>query len=147
MALDKYEFMHGAALVQVVNDPAFTSLNKASDAYGHYVINEDRRLFMKYSTARSSRWQFTFHLDEIEAIRADMEDFPTYVGLVCGTDGVALLSGAELMELVGTCDADQPAVMVSRPRGGSYRVSCGDVQLPHTIRQNSFPRRLINLEI
>jgi|GEM_PF-4145034 len=49
---------HGSALAQLVKDPRFTALNRASAEYGHYLLNDDRRLHMKYASKPTGPWQF-----------------------------------------------------------------------------------------
>lgn len=144
MPIDKYEFIHGAALVQVVNHPSFTALNRASERYGHYLINDDRHLFVKYSTSHRSPWQFTFRADDIDAIQAEVGSSPTFVALVCGRDGVAVIVGEAILGLFAEAQrADQQAIVVTRPSGGSYRVAGPRGQLAQTIPMNAFPDRIL----
>lgn len=65
MGIDHKDFMHGAALVAIADSSQFTALNKASVKYGHYVVNHDRHLFIKYNDGHGpGKYTFTFTADE-----------------------------------------------------------------------------------
>ena len=57
--IQKQDLYHGAALTQIVEHPTFKALNRASKNYGHYLVNADREVFVKYSASSSSPWGFT----------------------------------------------------------------------------------------
>lgn len=77
MPLSQKDHIHGAALMHLILDSRFTALSKASDAYGHYLVQTKkypsaearRELFTKYRTTSDGPWQFTFHHDELARIR------------------------------------------------------------------------------
>lgn len=141
--MEKYLFLHGAALAQIVNHESFTSLNKVPGTYGHYIINTDRRLFIKYRDADRPPWQFNFQVDEVLSIGKSQLADPTYVAMVCGTDGVACVSSEELFELLEARPLDQQSVTIHRPPRGSYRIYHGDWTLRNTIARSRFPDRVI----
>lgn len=63
MSIDDKDFWHGAALVAIADSKLFTALNKSGGKYGHYVVNHDRDLLIKYSARErrgSGGYQFTF---------------------------------------------------------------------------------------
>lgn len=141
--IDKYELLHGAALAQLTTDERFTSLNRASDRYGHYLINDTSRLWTKYSTAAGPTWQFTFNYDDVAHIWYDAADHPDsliHIVLVCGSETICPLSLDDLWTVV---DADETeasqAVIVSAPSGKSMRVKGPHGQLLHTVPHNAFP--------
>ena len=94
MKIEKYEMLHGAALAQLTKHPAFTSLNRASPRYGHYLVNESTRLWTKYCTTAGPRWQFTFSPDDVKRIwddAANHTDVDVEVVLVCGNETICLV--------------------------------------------------------
>ena len=95
MKIEKYEMLHGAALAQLTTHPTFTSLNRASPRYGHYLVNDSTRLWTKYSTAEGPRWKFTFSPDEVAHIRDDATshtDADVEIVFVCGDETICLAS-------------------------------------------------------
>ena len=67
------DFYHGAALTQIVEHSSFKALNKASEKYGHYLVNTDQHVFVKYTKAsnsspKKSSWQFTLQPEEKQSI-------------------------------------------------------------------------------
>ena len=77
MKIQVHDRLHGAALTQIVEHPRFKSLNKATKEYGHYLINDDRRLWVKYLSNNGGTWRFGFSPDEVLRIQVDGEDHPS----------------------------------------------------------------------
>jgi hypothetical protein len=145
--IDKYELLHGAALTQLTSHQRFTSLNKASDRYGHYLVNDSTRLWIKYSTADGTSWQFTFTDDDLAHIWCDAEehtDAHTSVVLVCGDETICLLDLDDLWQIV---DADRDdgsqAVIVSAPPNRSMRVKGTLGALGHAVAHKAFPEQVL----
>lgn len=82
MKIQAKDFFHGAALTQIVEHPSFKALNKASDKYGHCLVNKDIRVFVKYSNT-DQPWQFTLNPDDSAATRvAAQQPGSTFLALV-----------------------------------------------------------------
>jgi hypothetical protein len=145
MKLQEQDFYHGAALMQIVEQSGFTALNKASSRYGHYVVNADRRLFLKYRSANTQRRQFTFSRDELRAINDDLTRFPgrLFVGLVCGDETICVLDETELTAVIDPTSNQPQWITVESPPGCSMRVwgSIGDPA--RTLPHNRYPRVLL----
>ena len=62
------------ALTQIVEHPSFKALNKADEKYGHYLVNANIHLLVKYSSPSSSPWQFTFNESDLDSICDDIMD-------------------------------------------------------------------------
>ena len=143
MKTQVHDLLHGAALTQVVEHKDFKALNKASTEYGHYQINEDRRLWVKYLSKKGPNWQFKFSPDEARRIQVDAEEHPdarVFVVLVCGDHTVCLLSADDLWSILDRNDRDDTqTVRVSAPQGRSMEVSGPLGGLGRTVRHNSFP--------
>jgi hypothetical protein len=74
MKIQEQDIYHGPALMQIVEAPSFKALNKTDDGiYGHYAVNKNHRLFVKYATARVSPWKFQFDVKAKKAISADVD--------------------------------------------------------------------------
>lgn len=72
MKIQEQDVYHGPALMQIVEHDSFKALNKADEKYGHYLVNNDRRLCFKYSTAESGPWSFTFQSQDLAALKKDL---------------------------------------------------------------------------
>ena len=146
MGLDKKDFHHGAALVQMIEHPSFTSLNKACSEYGHYLVNEDRRVFMHYASNPRSPWKFQFTPTAIRAIEADEGvEGQTYIALICGDSGVCLLDTSELWELLSSIPEDdepQSVAVISPPRK-QFEVRAGAISLGTKVPRTRFPREVL----
>jgi hypothetical protein len=58
--IQEQDVFHGPALAQIAEYGAFKALNRARAKQGHYIVNADRRLLLKYSTKSRGPWKFTF---------------------------------------------------------------------------------------
>lgn len=85
------DLFHGAALTQLVEHPSFKALNKKSGTYGHYLLNQDRQLFVKYATGKQT-WQFTFSPAEVALMHDHGSQRATEVILVCGQETICSLT-------------------------------------------------------
>ena len=144
MAIDHKDFMHGAALVAIANSPAFTALNKASVKNGHYIVNHNRHVFIKYNdgSGPGAHW-FTFQPDDKERIRDAPPKGAVHVVLVCGNEVITGLSRDELGELLDLPSPTVETVKVTAPAGRQLRLTGpGGRQLP-LIPRDSFPRRIL----
>ena len=130
---------HGAAITQIVEHDSFKALNKASDAYGHYLINHDCRLHVKYT--KSKRWSFTFQTSDIARIRKDLAlGNRVFVCLVCSDETVCALDAEEIRSVLDLAQANtQQWVRITVPDGGSMHVKGYDGKLGHAVYHNAFP--------
>jgi hypothetical protein len=143
MKIQTKDFYHGAALTQIVEHPSFTALNKAGDKYGHYIVNYDIRLIVKYSSPGNGPWQFTFNSDDLEIIQNDIDgDASFYACLICGEETICLLGEEDLQKLIDTDTNDIQWVRVDSPPRRSMRVTGSQGKLGHTVAHNVFPNRL-----
>jgi len=145
MKIQEKDWFHGSALTQICEHESFTALNKASEKIGHYQVNHDKRILVKYSSADETPWQFTFRPVDVETIREDIEaDQNPFLCLVCGHDTICVLLADEIEELLDLESDDAQWVRVEYPEGGSMRVRGSEGELDHTIRHNAFPNVLFN---
>ncbi len=60
MKTKEMDLYHGPALTQIVHHDSFKAINKATTKYGHYLVNTDRHVFVKYRKNPSSRGSIRF---------------------------------------------------------------------------------------
>jgi hypothetical protein len=141
MKIQQQDLFHGAALMQVVEAPKFKALNKAADGkYGHYVLNNDTRLLVKYSTQSGPSFQFSLSTDDVKVIKKDeAAGHRVFVVLVCGKETICPVSSTDLW--VVACDTATGAqqIWVRADDGKSMRFGKGGYELTKTIPHNSFP--------
>lgn len=144
MKIQAQDLYHGAALTQIVEHSSFKALNRASEKYGHYLINHDRHVFVKYRSNGDGVWTFIFGEEEISAIRQQIEiGNTTYVCLVCGGSTVLALTSDELTQVLDLNAFDSSGwIKVEVPNKGSAHVSGKKGKLKRTIPHKSFPDKL-----
>lgn len=145
MKLQEQDRYHGPALVQIVEHQSFKALNRASTKYGHYLVNTDRHVFVKYRTKRKSPWQFTIQPDEIKALRAAVGSGNyVYLCLVCGQTTVCALRKGEIGTLLDLTKARPQWIRVEVPPGGSCHISGSKSSLRRTVPHNAFPEKVFH---
>ena len=144
MKVQEQDIYHGIALTQIVKHKSFKALNSGSPKHGHYLINSDRHVLIKYRTNDDDSWQFTFKPSEIAAIKAiKKKSEQTFLCLVCGKVTVCALSFNEIKTLLSPIEQDQQSITVDYPAAGaSLRVRGTNGELSYTIRHNNFPKKL-----
>jgi hypothetical protein len=143
MKVQEQHVYHGIALAQIVRHQSFKALNSGSAKHGHYLINSNRHVLIKYRKNDGNSWRFTFQPSEIAAIRKIRAKSQfTFVCLVCGNVTVCALLFHEIETLLSFAEEDQQSITVDYPAGASLRVRGTNGELPHTIRHNDFPQKL-----
>lgn len=147
--VQEQHLFHGAALTQVVEHPSFKALNRASAKYGHYLINTDRYIFVKYRkpsrNGRTDSWTFQLQPSELRTIeRAVAEHDKVFVTLVCGATTICALDSQELSALVDLSSKSAQSISVSIPRGGSCHLHGSKGALSRVIAHNAFPEKLFS---
>ncbi len=141
--VQKQDLYHGAALTQIVEHPPFKALNRASKAYGHYRVNADREVFIKYNATSASPWQFTLQEAEVDALdKALRRSRKIFLCLVCGKTTVCALNGDEIEAVVEFEVPGQTWVRVQVPSGGSCHVTGAGGKLSRVIPHNAFPKKI-----
>ncbi|MFD0211417.1 hypothetical protein ACFVH9_20455 [Streptomyces hirsutus] len=141
--IDHKDFMHGAALVAIADSDMFTALNRASVKYGHYVVNHDRHLFIKYNDGKGpGDYFFTFSGEDKKRISSEPA-LQVFAVLVCGNEVVTGIARDELSQLIPLATAAASTVKVSAQQGRQLKVSGPNGQLP-LIPRRSFPARVLS---
>ena len=143
MKVQEQDVYHGIALTQIGQHESFKALNSGSEKHGHYLINNDRHLLVKYRTNDGETWQFTFKPDEISAIKKMLKQSDlVYLCLVCGQTTVCALTFEEIKLLLLVDSKDQQSITVDAPAGASLRVRGTNGELKNKVPHNSFPRKV-----
>lgn len=138
MPLRKQDFYEGAALLGLARTgmlnavrhiPPFLSLNGAIS------------VLLKYSTRGRSPWGFTFTPEEQEALARQTAITPTYIGLICGSDGVTTID-FEAYALIAKTKATAVRVSCFRNYDEHYEVRGPDGVLPRKIAPSAWHRIL-----
>ncbi|MGW2353239.1 hypothetical protein [Actinacidiphila glaucinigra] len=141
--IDHKDFMHGAALVAIADSGMFTALNRASVKYGHYVVNHDRHLFVKYNDGKGpGDYFFTFSGEDKQRITTEAAPL-VFTVLVCGNEVVTGIAREELSQLITLNSTAASTVKVSAQQGRQLRISGPNGKLP-LLSRSSFPARILN---
>lgn len=108
MAIQKQEFYEGAALHQLIRGAGDVRVRFSTPLF---VLDERLQIHLKYSTATRSPWGFTFNSDEQKLLLKRSAEMPLVIGLVCGSDGIAVLSFEQYSG-------------IARPRSAGVHVAC-----------------------
>lgn len=161
MRIDDNHMYHGAALIQVAEDPRFTAINALpinNDINrAAYLINQDTALYLKYCSEPSKteyrEYAFNFreiHIDELVRIS---DIYRTFIGLVCVSDRhVCCIKYNQLLDLVNRRrnskgeNESQYIVLVTAHHGQQFRVYVNSpgrrgkrIGAPLLIPRKSFP--------
>ena len=101
--IKEFEFYHGAVLTNLLHGSgqSVTIEPFPSESNASYIINKNIGLFIKHSAKRMSPWRFSFaqeHQNEILEMKNKLGEL--FLSLVCGEDGIVILSFDELKEIL-----------------------------------------------
>lgn len=139
MSLREYEQFHGAALLKTISAAGGEAqvVLRPDIGSGCYGVNGVGLIF-KYAKDRLSPWHFTFTADHrwlLDQLGQEYSVAGTI--LVCNTDGIVVLSAADVETVLGPCPASGAVGVARRPRGMALVTGpCGD--LPRKVAQADF---------
>jgi hypothetical protein len=143
MKIQEKDIYHGSALTQVVEHDQFKALNRATEKYGHYIINADRTIHIRHSTARRSPWTYTIKEHDCEIITEDIDAGKTvFIVLVAGSSTVCALNQDEIDTLLDRSCSTPQWLRLDVPTGGSIRVGGSSGELSRKVPHSSFPEKL-----
>jgi hypothetical protein len=122
MALKKQEFYEGAALHLIAKSGNVKSIRYLQP---FFVFNEKVSVLLKYSTRGRSPWGFTFTPDEQLRLATKSVGMATWVGLICGSDGIAAVGYRSFIDVAPITQASVH-IACYRAHGEHYEV-CGPV--------------------
>lgn len=138
MAIQKQEFYEGAAIHRMV---CFGGLKTISLSNHFFLCNDELLIYFKYSTRNRSPWGFTFGPDENESIADRVKKNRVFIGLICGSDGVAVIEAQELLR-IGPAKTSSVRIACFRKHGEYYRISGPEGELERKIRPSDWTRLL-----
>ncbi len=138
MPLRKQDFYEGAALVGLARTGM---LNMVRHVPPFYALNDTIVVLLKYSTRGRSPWGFTFTPEEQAALARQAAVTPTYVGLICGSDGVTAIDFPDYA-LIARTKSTPIRVSCFRAHGEHYEVRGPDGVLPRKIPPSAWQRLL-----
>ena len=123
----EYKLYHGAVLSELVDisevDLVIGELQEEGRLTS-YILNQRIGLHIKHSTSRPPPWQFTITKSNLLELFTLARLYRTvFVALVCGTDGIAVLSLEEVAAIVDTSASEKAWVRVDRSRGQQFSIS------------------------
>lgn len=143
MKIQEQDVYHGPALMQIVEHPTFKALNRASRRYGHYLVNTDRKVFVKYRKNARSPWRFVFAADELAALSTALSGGDrVFVCLVCGHTTICALDAEGLRKVIDITASSPQSIRVEVPLRGSCHVSGSSGKLRRSVPHNSFPNKV-----
>lgn len=116
--IEKLKFYHGAALFRLIEDDRCTGVRKSECGY---LVNGDRIVLLKYTTAAHSPWRFTVTEDDVARFDLASQQVDLCIlALVCGGDGVCAVHWSTARQLL---DGAAGWLAAKRPFRGSYDFS------------------------
>jgi hypothetical protein len=142
MGIAKQEFYEGAALHRLAREGGVREIRYNAP---FFAINGHLYLYLKYCTRGRSPWGFTFTPDEQASIRKASVRRETKIGLICGSDGIALLTADSYQEIAFW---KQSSVYIScyRKRNQYYEICGPDGVLDRKIAPSEWDRLLAKEE-
>lgn len=169
MTLKIEETLHGAVILEILTaiskkkkDYSYKLFNgRSSSSYYLHFYNSSKKstlnffnkeskpdkkigIFIKISRKRISPWRYTFkreHQEEVEEMKLSADD--TYVALVSGMDGIALLTYSNLKKLLDYNYEETEWLSVSRKFNEYYRVDGNDGKKKLNIPKSNFPSKIL----
>ena len=143
MKIQEKDIYHGAALTQIVEHPSFKALNRATQKYGHYLINTDHHVLVKYRKSPRSPYIFQLQPEELSHLASVItSNSKVFFCFVCGKETVCALDKNELLTVLDLASLTRQSVRVEIPRGGSCHVSGTAGKLSRAVPHNSFPDKV-----
>ena len=164
MHIDKNHLYHGAALIQIAEDPKFTSINELKikkvsyrDVFG---INKDSAVFLKYAGEPANVHQeFVFNFDK--ATRDRLKEIGDHVGhlvlgLVCvEAEHICCITSTEFWRLINRRitakgeEEDQITILITCPPSEGFHVYVNKPGVKNmkigknlNVPRNAFPKKV-----
>jgi hypothetical protein len=120
----EFERYYATVFTSLFEEVSDVRIKKISDNDSAYILNDSLGLYIKHSTARISPWSYSFRTNDFAVIdQMGIDTREIAFGLVCGFQGVCLISSDDLRVAGGFFQGDPLRVTVRTMRGGSWKVS------------------------
>lgn len=138
---DPYE---GVVLRYLIKQDVPIRVAEIGDKPGHFCLNEDAFLLVKYSSRSCPPWRFTFRPDDVRTLIRDQNQGGlfggSYVCFVCGLESLCALREEEWSTLLDlTMTEGQQTIVVRRDPRSSFEVTGSSGQLDRKIPASRFP--------
>ncbi len=135
MAIQKQEFYEGAAIYQLLRSagPQLITFELP-----FLLVAGGPILYIKHSTQKRSPWGFTLTTEERRSIKARTAGQIAWIGLVCGSDGIAGITYQELVTLLLPGEGVS-RIACRRLHREQYQVSGPAGELPHKVPPSRWP--------
>lgn len=138
---DSYE---GVVLRHLIKHDDTARIAEIGDKAGHFCLNDDAFLLVKYSSRNCSPWRFTFRPDDVKTLVSDQSQGGlfggSYLCLVCGFQSLCALREDEWSSLLDlNTTVEQQTVVVRRSPRSSFEVTSSAGSLNRTIPASRFP--------
>lgn len=138
---DPYE---GIVLRHLIKHDDPVRVTEIGDKLGHFCLNDDAFLLVKYSSRDRSPWRFTFRPDDIRTLIHDQNQGGlfggSYVCLVCGLESLCALREEEWSTLLDlTMTEGQQTITVRRDPQSSFEVAGSSGKLDRKVPASRFP--------
>jgi hypothetical protein len=143
MTIQKQEFYQGAAIHRLV---CLGGLKSISFEDPFFIFNDQILVYFKYSTKTRGPWGFSFMPEEQKLIKmkSETKGDRLVLGLVCGSDGVALVKSNEIFT-IGFLKESSVRIACHRKHGEHYKVSGPEGELLNKVAPSEWTRLLANL--
>lgn len=135
---------YGVVLRHLTRHSGLSNVRELGDKAGHFCLNDNAFLLVKYSSSDGSPWRFTFHPDDIRTLTDDRSEGGlfggSYVCLVCGFKSLCALHEDEWSTLLDLgANSRQQTVSVRKSHRSSFEVRGTSEKLDHKIPASRFP--------
>ena len=120
----EFERYYGTVFTSLFEEVSDVRIKKISNNDSAYILNESLGLYIKHATARISPWSYSFRANDFAVIdQLGINTHEIAFGLVCGFQGICLISSDDLKVAGGVFQGDPLRITVRTMRGGSWKVS------------------------
>lgn len=135
---------YGVVLRHLTRHERLSKVQEVGDKAGHFCLNDDAFLLVKYSSSNSSPWRFTFRPDDIRILIDDLNQGglfgDSFVCLVCGFESLCALREEEWSTLLDLSETSgQQSISVHRSPGSLFELKGSSEDLDHKIPASRFP--------
>lgn len=143
--IKEFEFYHGVIFTKLIHESNSRILIEPfpTESNASYIINSKVGIYIKHSTKRLTPWRFSLskiHQDEILQMKDKLEE--VFLLLVCGEDGVVVLSFNELKRILDEVHGEVEWISATRTPRKEYAVKGSDGSLGKKVGKNEFPRKI-----
>lgn len=125
--IPEYKLYHGVVLselIDIATEDIVIGELREEGRLSSYILNRRIGLHVKHSASRLPPWQFTITKSNVLELTELSGVYPyVFIALVCGPDGVAVLSTKEIVSIIDWEATDQGWIRVDRSRKQRYSIS------------------------